>query len=43
MLRLTVKAKEAKIMELQHCIATLEAEREIDKAIIRSRRHEESQ
>ena len=43
MLRLTVKAKEAKIAELQHCIATLEAEREIDRAMINSGGHGEDQ
>lgn len=36
MLRLTVKAKDAKIAELQHGIATLEAEREIDRAMMSS-------
>ncbi|KAL9085350.1 MAG: hypothetical protein Q9165_007641 [Trypethelium subeluteriae] len=38
MLRLTIKARDAKITELQHCIATLEAEREIDRAMLSSRR-----
>jgi hypothetical protein len=39
-LRLKLKAKEAKVTELQHCIATLEAERETDRALMGVTNHE---
>ena len=38
--RLALKAKEAKIMELQAKVASLEAERELDRGVIRSLRWE---
>jgi hypothetical protein len=38
--RLALKAKDAKIMELQARIASLEAERELDRGVIRSLRWE---
>ena len=38
--RLALKANEAKIMELQAKVASLEAERELDRGVIRSLRWE---